>query len=147
MCSSDLSNLLQPLPGRFIKSRISLYADDAVIFLAPTACDVSNLAALLQNFGEVTGLVTNVAKSSVAAIRCADIDLDTILAIFPASTAQFPIKYLGLPVALGRLRRVDFQPYIDNAASRLTPWMGKFMNRAGCSALVKSVLTAMPIHA
>ena len=24
--------------------------------------------------------------------------------------------------------------------------MGKFMNRAGCSALVKSVLTAMPIH-
>jgi hypothetical protein len=40
---------------------------------------------------------------------------------------------------------VDFQRYLDKAAARLTPWIGKFLNHAGCAALVKSVLTAMPI--
>jgi hypothetical protein len=40
---------------------------------------------------------------------------------------------------------VDFQPYLDKAAARLSPWIGKFLNHAGCAALVKSVLTAMPI--
>jgi hypothetical protein len=58
------AGLLKPLPGRFIKSRISLYADDDVIFLAPEATDIANLKALLQNFGDVTGLMPNVEKSS-----------------------------------------------------------------------------------
>ena len=49
----------------------------------------------LQNFGEVTGLNTNVGKSSVAPIRCNDIDLAATLLDFPAAVAQFPIKYLG----------------------------------------------------
>ena len=52
---------------------------------------------------------------------------------------------MGLPLSLGRLRRVDFQPYINKAASKLTPWEAKFLNRAGCAELVKSVLTSMPI--
>jgi hypothetical protein len=59
---------------------------------------------------------------------------------------QFPIKYLGLPLSLGRIRRVDLQHYIDKAASRLNPWKAGFLNTAGCTALVKSVLSAMPIH-
>ena len=32
---ATVSGLLQPLPGNFIKSRISLYADNAVIFVKP----------------------------------------------------------------------------------------------------------------
>ena len=93
----------------------------------------------------ITGLVTNIAKSAISPIRCSDIDLPAILNDFPAAIAQFPIKYLGLPISLGRLRRADFQPYIDKAASRLQPWKGKFITQAGCAALVKSVLSSMPI--
>jgi hypothetical protein len=52
---------------------------------------------------------------------------------------------LGLPLSLGRLRPLDLQPYIDKAVARLNPWKGKFLNRAGCTALVKSVLSSMPI--
>ena len=90
-------------------------------------------------------MVTNIAKSSISPIRCEDIDLATILTDFPAAVTLFPIKYLGLPLALGRLRRADVQPYIDKMASRLEPWQGRFLNRAGCTALVKSVLSSMPI--
>jgi len=55
------------------------------------------------------------------------------------------LKYLGLPLSLGRLRRADLQPFIDKAVSRLNQWKGRFLNRAGCTALVKSVLSSLPI--
>jgi hypothetical protein len=84
------------------------------------------LANILQNFGEVSGLATNVAKSSIAPIRCSDIDLASVLTNFPAANVQFPLKYLGLPLSLGRLRRADLQPFIDKAVARLNPWKGKF---------------------
>jgi hypothetical protein len=139
------SGMLYAMPGGLWGPRVSLYADDAAIFLSPTEHDISSLASILQSFGEVSGLVTNVAKSSIAPIQCANIDLEAVLANFPAATVSFPIKYLGLPLSLGRLRRVDLQPYIDKAVARLNPWKGKFLNRAGCTALVKSVLSSLPI--
>jgi hypothetical protein len=122
-----------------------MYADDAAIFLVPNERDVTNLASILQNFGMVTGMVTNVGKSSIAPIRCSDIDLTSVLANFPADIVQFPLKYLGLPLSLGRLRKADLQPYIDKAAARLNPLKGKYLTRAGCCAYVKSVLSSMPI--
>uniref|UniRef100_A0A453RS56 Reverse transcriptase domain-containing protein n=1 Tax=Aegilops tauschii subsp. strangulata TaxID=200361 RepID=A0A453RS56_AEGTS len=139
------SGLLSAMPGGIQGPRVSLYADDAAIFLSPMAHDVEGLASILHSFGVVSGLVTNVIKSSIAPIQCANINLEEILANFPVTTTPFPIKYLGLPLSLGRLRRVDLQPYIDKAVARLSPWKGKFLNRAGCTALVKSVLPSMPI--
>jgi hypothetical protein len=80
--------------------RTSLYADDAVIFLRPIKEEVATLKHLLQIFGEVTSLRTNIHKSSVAPIRCENLDLDDILYDFPAQRTSFPIKYLGLPLAI-----------------------------------------------
>jgi hypothetical protein len=82
----------------------------------------------------------------VATIRCEEIDIQNALAGFPAVRASFPIKYLGLPITLGRLRRCHLQSYVDKALSRLNPWKAKFLNRAVCMALVKSVLTSMHIY-
>lgn len=75
---------LQKLRGRGPYLRTSLYADDAPIFLAPSKKDVDMLTSILQRFGGVTGLVTNVEKSLVAPIRCLGIDLDDVLSTFPA---------------------------------------------------------------
>ncbi|KAK1649450.1 hypothetical protein QYE76_067255 [Lolium multiflorum] len=50
--------LLHRLHGRGTVVRTSLYADDAAVFVAPIKEDIMNLASILQNFGEVTGLRT-----------------------------------------------------------------------------------------
>jgi hypothetical protein len=84
------SGFLHAMPGGLEGPRVSLYADDAAIFITPTIHDLSGLANILQQFGEVTGLVTNVAKSSIAPIQCADINLAEILIHFPAATATSP---------------------------------------------------------
>jgi mannosylglycoprotein endo-beta-mannosidase len=102
--------LLSKLNGRAVRFRTSMYADDTIIFLKPMVKDVSNLKLLLENFGLVIGLQTNLQKTSVSAISCSDIDLDELLTRLPVARAHFPIKYLGLPLSTRRLLRVDFQP-------------------------------------
>jgi mannosylglycoprotein endo-beta-mannosidase len=106
---------LSKLTGKGARFRASMYADDAVIFLKPTHGDVTNLKRLLLNFGAMTDLRTNQEKTNVTAIRCDNLDLDSILADFPVARAHFLLKYLGLPLTPRRLNRIDFQPLVDKA--------------------------------
>jgi hypothetical protein len=138
--------LLHKLRGRGAILHTSLYADDAAVFIAPIKSDVQNIAGILQNFGEVTGLCTNFLKSSVVAIRCANIDSDEVLEDMPATRASFPLKYLGLPLSVWRLRRRDFQHLEDKCAGKLPTWNGKMINMAGRVALVKLVLASQAIY-
>jgi len=80
-----------------------MYAHDAVIFVKPAGRDISNLALILKNFGEVTSLTTNLLKTSVTPISCEGMNLDDILAGFPVVCTSFPTKYLGLPLTIRRL--------------------------------------------
>jgi hypothetical protein len=137
--------LLTKLRGRGVVLRTSLYVDDAAVFVAPIKQDVQNLAAILQRFGTV-GLCTNFLQSSVAAIRCANIDLNDILHDIPASRAYFPMRYLGLPLSIWCLRRRDFQHFEDKCAGKLPTWNGKFVNMAGRVSLAKSVLASQAIY-
>jgi hypothetical protein len=87
--------LLEPLTENSGHGHISLYADDVVIFLHPVATDIEITMDILRIFGEVSGLKTNMAKSSVFPIHCAGENLDTIHNLLPCVVANFPCKYLG----------------------------------------------------
>ena len=66
--------------------------------------DIQQLTSILSKFGDVTGLVTNLEKSSVTPISCNGIDLD-ILEYLPATRANFPMLYLGPPLSVHRLKK------------------------------------------
>jgi hypothetical protein len=123
-----------------------MYADDAAIFLKPTVPDVTNLKSILLNFGLVTGLQTNLQKTSVTPISCDGINISSILADLPVSQAVFPIKYLGLPLTPRRLKKIDFQPLVDKATGKLSTWNGRNLTQAGRVCLVKSVLSSQPVY-
>jgi hypothetical protein len=95
--------LLQPLAPRALQHRVSLYADDVVIFLRPAAMDINVILDCLQLFGDASGLRTNVQKSSVYPIRCGDQDLAMLKNMLPCELAEFPCRYLGLPLAIKKL--------------------------------------------
>lgn len=86
---------LSKLRGKSARICLSLYADGAVIFINPTAADVQNIKELLDKFGRVIGLSTDIQKSLVAPICCNRVDLDSILASFPAAR---PKGLLALPL-------------------------------------------------
>lgn len=99
--------------------RVSLYADDAVIFANPIKEEVETLLVILKQFGEATGLSLNQQKSTVAPIRCEGIDLPDVLQGFGGQLVGFPMTYLGLPITTGRLRMVHLQFVIDRIRARL----------------------------
>ena len=75
--------LLSKIRGRAARFRASLYADNAAIFIRPDKDDFKNLTQLLYNFGEASGLNTNLAKMIVTPISCEGIDLQALLAGLP----------------------------------------------------------------
>ena len=65
---------------------------------------------------------------------------------FPGKIGKFPGKYLGLPLHVWKLCKVEVQPLIDKIGARLTGWKGRFLSTAGRETLVKTVLSAQPIY-
>ena len=59
--------LLLPLSRRAFKHRVSMYADDVVLFLCPAAKDIEITMDILNLFGEATGLKTNLQKKQCTA--------------------------------------------------------------------------------
>ena len=69
-----------------------------------------------------------------------------ILSGFPVIRTSFPIKYLGLPLAVRRLRKLDFQPLVDKATAGLSGWHGRHLTPAGRNCLAKSVLSLQSVY-
>ena len=94
----------------------------------------------------VTGLCTNFQKSSVVPIRCANVDLEYVLHGLPVVPTSFPMRYLGLPLSVRRLKRGDFQYLEDKCAGKIPPWQGRYITTIGRGTLVKSVLSSQAIY-
>jgi len=123
-----------------------LYADDVAIFLRPAADDINLTLQLLQFFGDASGLKTNVQKSNVLPIQCAEEDMAIIQNLLPCEVQDFPCKYLGLPLTIKKLTKEQLQPIIDRIADQLPGWKADLMTRAGRVVQVQFVLTAMLVY-
>lgn len=69
LAAAESASLLHPVGGpQGIPHWLSLYADDAAVFLTPVASDLHAIKMILQLFGEASSLHTNLAKSSISPI-------------------------------------------------------------------------------
>ncbi|KAL0439988.1 UNVERIFIED_CONTAM: hypothetical protein Slati_2481800 [Sesamum latifolium] len=57
-----------------------------------------------------------------------------------------PFTYLGAPIYVGRKKIEYFDTLIESLASKVGGWEKKFLSYGSRLSLIKSVLTAMPIH-
>lgn len=134
------------MPGNVIRHRASLYADDLVVFVAPVAEDLHCLREILSFFAGASGLVTNVDKCVASPIRCSDELMLQVQLAFPCVVSPFPCRYLGIPLSLLRLKRVDEQALVDRVAARIPTWKAGLLTQAGRATLTKVTLSAIPIH-
>uniref|UniRef100_A0A453PG11 Reverse transcriptase domain-containing protein n=3 Tax=Aegilops tauschii subsp. strangulata TaxID=200361 RepID=A0A453PG11_AEGTS len=126
--------------------RVSLYADDAALFLSPTSRDIEVCKGIFCAFGSASGLCANLTKSGVYPVCCEELDLQALLQAFPIAVMQFPCKYLGLPLHYRKISRNDVQPTLDKMASKLQRWRGKLLSSDARVRLVNSVLSAIPTY-
>lgn len=101
------------------RASISMYADNAAIFVNPTTEELQELNDILQKFGHATGLQVNLDKTEMYLIKCNHINIQELLQTFPAKLQEFPCKYLGLPLHKRKLRKVDLPPLIDKVSGKL----------------------------
>jgi hypothetical protein len=76
---------------------------------------------------EASGLQTNIQKSNIIPISCAEDSLTTIQDILPCTILEFPCKYLGLPLSNKKLRKRDLMPWIEKIADKLPCWKAALM--------------------
>ena len=139
------AGILGPIGSQQLPFRLSLYADDAILFINPCRKEVLALTQILKLFGEATGLHTNFAKSSVSTICCNGIDLQELLQDLGCPIKEFPCTYLGMPLTDKKLKKNDLQPICDKLIARMKGWKLAFLSLDGRLDLVKTVLSAMPI--
>jgi hypothetical protein len=96
--------LLHDLAIRNVKSRLSIYADDVVLFVKPVE-DLVCVRMILDCFGEASGLVVNLQKSCVIPISCDAQTVQDSCNIMQCTSASFPCNYSGLHVSDKKLGR------------------------------------------
>jgi hypothetical protein len=85
---------------------MSLYADDASMFIKPTHQELQVIDFILKVFAEASGLVTNMAKTHYYPIRCAKKNLE-FLEQENRDVFTFPCIYLGLPLYVKKPTRAE----------------------------------------
>jgi hypothetical protein len=136
--------------------RASIYADDAVIFFRPLLQDMEVIAAALRLFAGTSGLHVNLQKSCPKKIYRKVAKKRIYRKVPPLASAapriqhfsyinkEFPITYLGLPLATGKLRRAEIWPLIYKYSAKFKGWKPRFLRTSGRLQLTKSVLMALP---
>lgn len=143
---ADNLKLLAPLATAQIGHRVSIYADDVVLFATSQPGDTDLIKGVLHVFGEASGLRANLQKSSIMPIRCGDTEREFLQEQMACTIASFPCKYLWFPLSLRRLSKADLQPILDKIADALPSWKAALMATSGRLVLVWAVLTSIPIY-
>jgi hypothetical protein len=115
------TNLLDKVSKGCHEFRISLYADDAAVFIKPTTKYLQVTNVILELFAGANGLVTNMDKTQLYLIQCSHIDLE-FLSQHNCKVADFPYCYLGLPLHYKKLSRSFMHEVIQKIANRLSGW-------------------------
>lgn len=85
-------------------------------------------------------------KSVTTPIGCSVQEMDLVRDTLSCKIENFSCRYLGIPLSIYKLKRVDEQKLIDSIASRIPQWKGRLLNVLGRTALAKATLSAIPVH-
>lgn len=126
--------------------RLSFYADDVAMFIKPTTQDLNCVREVLGEFGEASGLRMNYRKSATILIRGDEADRERVVGLLHYELGNFPCRYLGIQLAIKQMTRVDWHPILDQVRKIIPAWQRGLIQRLGRLILVKSVISAWPIH-
>ncbi|KAM0890036.1 hypothetical protein ACQ4PT_027328 [Festuca glaucescens] len=126
--------------------RISVYADDVVLFLKPKCRELWAVKHILSLFGEASGLHVNFSKTTATLIRGTHEEEERTARILGCELATFPIRYLGLQLALWPLTKAEWQSLLDQVIKCVPAWQRGLVRREGRLVLINSVVAIRAVH-
>ena len=116
------------------------FVDDLLLFANGDVISVKILMDCLHRFGACSGLSTNALKPRIYPIGINDSDLQDILAITNFSRGVFPFRYLGIPLAVKKLKVIHYGPLTDKILNCIKTWTASSLSYAGKFKLIRVVL-------
>lgn len=75
---ADAQAFFPPLRCAAVRSKVSLYADDVVMFVTPNLNDLVAIKTIMKIFGDASGLYTNLDNGVVTPIACSQVDMQLV---------------------------------------------------------------------
>ncbi|MFS7946370.1 putative RNA-directed DNA polymerase [Helianthus anomalus] len=119
------------------------FADDLFLFSHGDSGSVKHLREALDKFSLASGLLPNLAKSTVFFSNVPRAIKDQIMNIMLFQEGSFPVRYLGVPLIYTRLAAKDCKILLERMDRRVDNWMSKSLSFAGRLQLINSVLAAL----
>ncbi len=122
------------------------YADDMIFFCEAKKRQVMNLLFVWQVFEWAPGLKINRNKTELF-YTGAQADMGERLAVvLGCKLGSLPIRYLGLPLTIGQLRKEDWWTVVEKIEKRIEGWQAKLLSQGGRLILVNSVLSNILLY-
>lgn len=106
---------------------------------------LAHLKFILLCFEALLGHKINFTKSEVIITGIEDGEARRVAHLLNCSMGSFPFKYLGLPIAPGKICAKEFAPIVNKVGNRVLPWRGRYNTNAGKVALTNSFLYSLPM--
>ena len=105
-------------------------------------------AGIMHHFCIISVALINNHKSVVYGWNVDQSTIENISWIlgFEGFSSWFTVKYLGLPLTLGKNNPSLWLEIIGKIKAKITSWHGQWLTKAGKLTLINSTLSALPIY-
>jgi hypothetical protein len=107
------------------------YVDDTLLFSSVENAHLRNLKCILLWFEQVSGMRINFHKSEIVPFNLDERRIHMISLLFGCPIGSLPMKYLGVPLHVDRLRREDIQSVVDKIVKKIAGWRGRLLPLVG----------------
>lgn len=131
------SPLFKGITRNGIEYKLSLYADDLLLYITDPALSIPAVLGILENFSTFSGYKLNLGKSECFPINTAACHLQQSDLPFHFSPSGF--KYLGINVtrSLSSLASANFTPLISKITSDIQRWGNLPLSLIGRISVIK----------
>ena len=122
------------------------FADDLLILVAADIQSITLIRDALDEFKELSGLFINQSKSEVFCAVVSSSLKSQILSILNFKARSLPVRYIAMPLIIGKLFYQDCDPLIDKITTRIRSWTAKHLTFSGRLQLIESVLNSIQMY-
>jgi len=116
------------------------------VFTRGDLASIEVIKRALHMFRICSGLEPSIAKIEVFFFNVPMAAREAILNSLPFQLGMFPIRYLGVPLSLLRLKVRDYAPLVSKVKMRIHDWKSIFLSFGGRKQFIISVLQSMQLY-
>ena len=124
------------------------FTDDTLLLGGASIQSTDHFKQELELYKEVSGSKINFQKSKIFSWKCSIRELrDIARTLGMEGTMDWDgFTYLGIPICKTKIKSAKWEPILDKFKSKIQGWSANWLNLAGKTVLLKSVLNSMPIY-